>query len=196
MDRAAEWRVKDGREWRLGTEADVAWIRDGTLTGRAITSAVPAVFDAYATLELPRVPEQQQDRHDAALIDLLQRHTVDQPWWLGYLDTGVDDVVFPDARRVSLYADWGYVLVQAGPREASTWRTSDSDAFWMRSLPDLMFPADRSWLLSTLWDDDWSCIGGPALLVDDGRRDPELGARARSVDPKAVDATPPGHEAR
>jgi hypothetical protein len=32
-------------------------------------------------------------------------------------------------------------------------------------LPNLMFPADRSWLVSTLWDDDWTCVGGPAELV-------------------------------
>ena len=28
------------------------------------------------------------------------------------------------------------------------------------ALPDLMFPADRSWLVSTLWDDDRTCVGG------------------------------------
>jgi hypothetical protein len=25
----------------------------------------------------------------------------------------------------------------------------------------LIFPVDRSWLLTTLWDDDWSCIVEP-----------------------------------
>ena len=28
-----------------------------------------------------------------------------------------------------------------------------------------MFPAGRSWLVSTRWDDDWTWIGGPGRLV-------------------------------
>jgi len=34
------------------------------------------------------------------------------------------------------------------------------------TLPDLIFPADRSWLVSALWDDTWTCIGGPRHLID------------------------------
>ena len=41
-----------------------------------------------------------------------------------------------------------------------------------------MFPADRSWLVSSLWDDDWTCIGGPAELVNRFLRHPDLQARA------------------
>jgi hypothetical protein len=44
-----------------------------------------------------------------------------------------------------------------------------------------MFPADRSWLVSTLWDDDWTCIGGAAELVDKLLRHPDLQARAVSL---------------
>jgi hypothetical protein len=33
--------LKDGRDWRLGTDADVAWINDGTSAGATITSAIP-----------------------------------------------------------------------------------------------------------------------------------------------------------
>ena len=29
-----------------------------------------------------------------------------------------------------------------------------------------MFPKDRSWLVSTLWDDDWTSIGGSDQLVN------------------------------
>jgi hypothetical protein len=46
-----------------------------------------------------------------------------------------------------------------------------------------MFPADRSWLVSTLWDDDWTRIGGPATLIADVLNDPELARRARRVTP-------------
>jgi hypothetical protein len=59
-----------------------------------------------------------------------------------------------------------------------------------------MFPADRSWLVSTLWDDDWTCIGGRTALVESVLHDPELGPRARRVELGGDDATPPGHEAR
>jgi hypothetical protein len=43
-----------------------------------------------------------------------------------------------------------------------------------------MFPADRSWLVSTLWDDDWTCVGGSVALVDSFLRHPDVGARTRS----------------
>jgi hypothetical protein len=55
-----------------------------------------------------------------------------------------------------------------------------------------MSPADRSWLTSTLCDDDCTCIGRPASLVDKFLRHPFL--QARSVEP-GQDATPPGHQA-
>ena len=55
-----------------------------------------------------------------------------------------------------------------------------------------MFPADRSWLVSTLWDDDWTCIGGPAQLMDGFLRHRELEARRVTL---GQDATPPGHQA-
>jgi hypothetical protein len=58
-------------------------------------------------------------------------------------------------------------------------------------LPDLMYPADRSWLASTLWDDYWMSIGGSQDLVDALHADPELRARVHEVDPKAADMTPP-----
>jgi len=64
---------------------------------------------------------------------------------------------------VTLYSGWHYVLVEAGPEQAATWRRNDPGSYG--ALPNLIFPADRSWLVSTLWDDDWSRIGGPAGLV-------------------------------
>jgi hypothetical protein len=59
----------------------------------------------------------------------------------------------------------------------------------------LMFPADRSWLFSSLWDDDWTCIGGSRALVDVFLAHPDLRDRVREVDPSVEDATPPGHTA-
>jgi hypothetical protein len=115
-----------------------------------------------------------------------------QPWWLGYLETGASDVVFSDVERVMLYADWGYVLIEAGPEQAARWRDDDQ---WKGRLPDLMFPVDRSWLLSTLWDAFWSCLGGPQEVVDAFLKDSFLGGRTRVVEVSAEDATPPGHTA-
>ena len=182
--------AKDGGTWRIGTQAEVAWIASGTSIGRAITAAIPPVFEAYATVVLPG-DDQQQGKHDRAVIALLREYSPGRPWWLGYLDTGADDIVFPGAPMVTLYSGWHYVLVQAGPEQAATWRGNDP-GFWKGALPNVMFPADRSWLVSTLWDDDWTCIGGPAALVGSFLRHRDL--QARPVMP-GQDATPPGHQA-
>lgn len=184
-------RAKDGRSWRIGTAADADWIASGTTVGLAITSAIPPVFDAYATVVLPPAGEGQPE-HDQAVLAVLTGQTPGQPWWLGYLDTGSDDLVFPDAPTVMLYANWRYVLVLAGPQQAARWRQGGPWSFFKGVLPNVMFPADRSWLVSTLWDDDWTCIGGPAGLIDRFVRHPVLRARAVSL---GQDATPPGHRA-
>jgi hypothetical protein len=184
-------RARDGSTWRIGTDAEVAWIENGTSTGLAITAAIPPVFEAYATVVLPSGGE-GQDQHDRAVLALLSGRSPGQRWWLGYLDTGADDIVFPDAPTVTLYAGWHYVMVEAGPEQAATWRQHDLGSFWKGALPNLMFPADRTWLVSTLWDDDWTCIGGPAGLVDRFLRHPDLQARPVAL---GQDATPPGHQA-
>jgi hypothetical protein len=183
--------ARDGSTWRIGTDADVAWITDGTSTGRTITSAIPPVFEAYTTVVLPERGE-GQDAHDLAVLGLLSEQSADELWWLGYLDTGADDIVFPGAPMVTLYSGWRYVLVEAGPEQAATWRQHELPSFWKGALPNVMFPADRSWLVSTLWDDDWTCIGGPAELVDTFVRHPRLQARPVVL---SQDATPPGHQA-
>jgi hypothetical protein len=180
-------RTRDGRDWRIGTDADVAWIAHGTTDGSSITVAVPPLFEAYATVILPFGGD-GQDEHDRTLLALLTEESTPQPWWLGYLETGADDIVFPDAPRVTLYWGWPYVLVEAGPEQAAAWRRSDGHSFWIGHLPNLMFPADRSWLVSTLWDDDWTCIGGPARLIERFLHHPELQARSVTLD---EDRTPP-----
>lgn len=179
---------RDGADWRLGATSDVDWITLGTSIDRTIQSSTPLVFDAYATIVLPE-DEVERELHDRAIVGVLADGVPDQMWWLGYLDTGSDDVVFPGAHRVTVYADWSYVLVRAGPEQAINWRARRSGC---RSLPDLIFPADRSWLVSRLWDDDWTCVGGPAALVEGFVHHPHLACRARRVSP-GEDATPPGH---
>jgi hypothetical protein len=179
---------RDGRAWRIGMDAEAAWIADGTPTGLTVTVAIPPIFEAYATVALPYRGE-GQDQHDRAVLAPLREQSAGQPWWLGYLDTGADDIVFPGAPMVTLYSGWRYVLVEAGPEQAATWRRSYSRSFWKGALPNLMFPADRSWLVSTLWDDDWTCIGGPAGLVNRFLNDPDLQAG-----PLAPSTRTPGHQ--
>jgi hypothetical protein len=201
-DRETEvWGNKDGRAWRIGGEAEVAWIRENTEVSFAITSAIPPVFEAYATLELPGSGRhdagsslEDQDRHDAAVVAVLSKHPTAQPWWIGYLERGPgDDIVFYDVRKVRPGpTDARYVLVEAGPEQAGVWREREHSN---GPLPDLIFPADHSWLVSTLWDDDWTCIGGSRGLVDAFLAHPDLQHRAREVDPSLKDATPPGHTA-
>ncbi len=205
--------VRDGRAWQIGTADEVAWITDGTRVDRTITSGIPPVFADYATVVLPD-PEDGLDpheqvvewtgryvtewqlaaliRHERALIRVLLEHSADQSWWLGYLETSLtSDIIFPDAPRVSMYENWQYVLVAAGPHQAATWRERRD---WKIAIPDLIFPADRSWLVSTLWDDDWTCIGGTGELVNGLLSHPLLGARSKRVSIEE-DATPPGHQA-
>lgn len=206
-------RVRDGRRWQIGTGADVAWITEGTAVGRAITSGIPPVFAAYATIVLPNPqdgldpPEHETEwtqylvdwsrkaplRHEQALLGVLAEAPSDQTWWLGYLDTGVGaDTVFADAPLVPVYdPSWRYAVVAAGPEQAAGWRRRD----WKLAIPDLIFPADRSWLVSTLWDDDWTCVGGPEALISGFLGHPLLGARTRRVSVEE-DATPPGHRSR
>jgi hypothetical protein len=45
-----------------------------------------------------------------------------------------------------MYPGLGYVLVEAGRPRATTWRDADFEG----ALPRLVFPRDRSWLVSTL----------------------------------------------
>lgn len=192
-------RIKDahGHSWRIGTGAEVAWIAEGTSPGLAVSAVIPPVFAAYATLVQPEGAA-DQERYNRAVLALLTGPSAGQRWWLGYLRTSADDLAFPGVTMaalptVSLYSGQSYVLVEAGPRQAGTWRRRDAGSLWWHDvLPDLMFPADRSWLVSSWCDDDWTCVGGPTSLVDTFLAHSDL--QARPVRP-GEDATPPGHRA-
>jgi hypothetical protein len=177
--------TKDGRSWRIGTTDDVAWLVGRTPHGVSITTAIPPVFDAYATCY--PADSVSFEAHERAVVEELAANTPDQPWWLGYLDTGAHDIVFPAAPKVPLYWAWPYVMVRAGPEQALSWRRGH-----MRGdgpLPDLFFPEDHSWLVSALWDDTWTCIGGSADLIN--RLCGNRLVNARPVGPDE-DALPPG----
>lgn len=179
---------KDGRSWPIGTTREVNWIVNRTTEGPSITVAIPPVFDAYVTFYEP--DGVAIFAHEQAVVNRLVEFTPDQLWWLGYLDTGAHSVVFDDLPKVSLYWDWHYVLVAAGPEQALTWRAGHMRAQY-GVLPDLFFPEDRSWLVSALWDDTWTCIGGPRILIEALHHDPLVQAHRVQL---GVDAKPPGRE--
>lgn len=170
--------TKDERSWRIGTAAEVAWIVRGTRRAPGVTAAVPQVFDAYTRIDA--FQDQAIEDQERAIVENLVRRSGDQPWWLGFLDTGAHDIVFTDVPKVSLYWRWPYVVVEAGPTEALGWRLGHMrNGFGV--LPDLFFPADRSWFVSALWDDAWTSVGGPADLVDALEHDPRVKARRTGI---------------
>jgi hypothetical protein len=182
-------RASEETTWQIGASGEVDWIAGHTRSGMTIAAAIPPIFGAYATVIMPGNHDDKRTCDDA-LLSVLRGQRSPQPWWLGYLETGVADLVFPDAPRVRLYSGWPYVLVKAGPYEAASWRTNDRATPWHSALPELMFPLDRSWLVSTLWDDDWRCVGGPTGLIEAILRHPWLEAREVALD---EDVAPSGH---
>jgi hypothetical protein len=127
-------RARDGSTWRIGTQAEVAWIADGTSAGRTAAAAIPPAFEAYATVVLPPRGE-GKDQNDRAVLALLSEQSPGHRWWLGHLDTGADDIVFPGAPKVTLYSGWHYVLAEAGPEQAATWRRHGGWSFWKGACP-------------------------------------------------------------
>jgi hypothetical protein len=77
---------RDGRYWRIGTAREVDWIVNRTTDGPSITTAIPPVFEAYATFYEP--DGVAIIAHERAVVNRLDQLTPDQPWWLGYLETG------------------------------------------------------------------------------------------------------------
>jgi hypothetical protein len=184
-------RPGERERWRIGGCSEVTWINTEIRAGLTVTAAIPPTYARYATIVVPDEAG-RRSRSDAAVLDLLSAHTPPQPWWLGYLDTGVADIVFPEAPKVIVYSGWPYVLVEAGPQQAAIWRRRTNTTPWHSGLPELLFPVDRSWLVSTLWDDDWRCVGGPGSLVAAILHHPDLDSREVTLE---EDATPPGHKA-
>jgi hypothetical protein len=182
-------RIKDGRSWRIGSAAEVAWIEGAVDFSAPTVTEVPPGFAAYCRLELPDLRYARRDEaaaaqaaHDEAVVDVLRAAPGSHSWWLGYLEYGTGvDLVFDDAPRTSLFG-WDFVLVQAGPKQALRWRSHPGGpTAWKGALPDLISPADRAWMLFTSWDDFWSGIGGSEDLIGSFERDPRLGPRVRML---------------
>lgn len=93
--------------------------------GPTITAAIPSTYARYATVVVPD-GDTAKTLADAALVEVLQAHTPAQPWWLGYLDTGVADLVAADVPKVAVYVGWPYVLLEGGPEHALNGATPTS----------------------------------------------------------------------
>lgn len=185
------WAPYPGASRPVSDSDALDWINDTTGTyGLSITTAVPPSFARFATLLVPDDLDAKR-RADAALVGVLRGRTAEQPWWLGYLETGMADLVAPAQLRVLGNLQWPYVLLEGGPEQALTWRHGREFTPWHSELPELVFPADHSWLVATRWDDDWRCLGGPADLIAEVLAHPDLDAREVGPD---EDMTPPGHE--
>lgn len=175
-------RVKDGVRWPIGSVADVAWIDNAIDFSESLVTELPPVFSAYCRLEHPDDSPGAQASHDTALVELLSEESGPRPWWLGYLEYGIDITrAFGDTPRTRLFG-WDFVLVQAGAEQALGWRASCApDPDWKGALPDLLFHVDHSWILFTSWDDRWSGIGGSEDLIERITRNPELGPRTQRL---------------
>jgi len=97
--------VSPGASLPPAGNAVVDWITGSTRVGQMITSAIPPDYARYATVVIPN-DDAAKTLADAVLVEVLRAHTPVQPWRLGYLDTGVADLVDPEAPRVSVYAGW------------------------------------------------------------------------------------------
>lgn len=67
---------------------------------------MPARYESYATITEPEPwSDEAGQRQNARLVEILTRYGP-ADWWLGYLDTGSSDVVFPRARKVQADGIW------------------------------------------------------------------------------------------
>lgn len=172
-------RVKDGGQWRLGCAEDIAWIESAIDFSRPLVTELPPVFAAYCRVEIPDDPKSRA-RHDTAIVRALTDESGPSPWWLGYLEYGIEITrAFGNMPRTRLFG-WDFVLIQAGADQALNWRTRCAPSLdWKGALPDLLFHADHSWMLFTSWDDHWSGVGGSQALVRRIIDDPELRSSTR-----------------
>jgi hypothetical protein len=112
-----------------------------------------------------------------------------------------DGVVWPVGSQAQV--DWITEKTEGGRRHSGgrPWwigylDTGASDiVFWdapkVTRYHEMMFPDDRYWLVSFLWDDGWACIGGSTDLISDVLSDPVLAPNVHRVDTQQ-DPTPPG----
>jgi hypothetical protein len=173
---------RDGKDWQVGDDQTVSWIRSNTVGGGRITAAIPPIYPRYATLmpsagTAPEVFERE-------CVEALEGCTPSQPWWLGFLHTGAFPSPFPDAQEVELNYNWEYLFVRARPPQALNWRRGNIRSGLDGLIPEIIYPEDRSWLLSGMWDDAFICLGCDESVLNTLRNHEEI-----SVDEVSVNET-------
>lgn len=171
--------------------AATRWIADGTHAGRDITSAIPPVFGAYATITHEydegwgggsHERNMLRDRVDA-LLPHLKSVSGDSDIWFGFRRDAAYQIGHEEREIDDIYAPgWLYQFA-----------TGRLDAIAPGLLPELVWPADRSWLLSNLWDDDWTCVGGSTGFIQALEDDPTLMARRVQLGQDAIPPRTHGH---
>ena len=64
--------------WQIGGIGEVAWIAENTRPGTTIATAIPPIFGAYATVNVPGT-HQEKPISDDALLSVLRAHSSPQP---------------------------------------------------------------------------------------------------------------------
>jgi hypothetical protein len=130
------------------TDEDVAWIRDGTSVSRTIRSAIPDGYDVDGLVDLV----EDGGRTESRLLTALGI-AADEELVAGWIDR--DGLMTEAGDEHLLYATWRYRIriVRTAELEGRLHPDVHDD------FPDLLFPRDRAWLVSTLWDDTWRSIG-------------------------------------
>ena len=135
-------------------DEDVDWIRQSGAAFGTLRYAIPDGFEAYGVLDLPAdiVPV------ETSLLGGLGVEPDDQ-LVAGWIDCGPWPA--PAGDEHVLYTGWAYRLRRVHASMLAGLPTEGEGSF-----PDLLFPPDRSWLVSLLWDDAWRSIGAPQKAAD------------------------------
>lgn len=126
-------------------DEEVAWISRGTARGMSIRSAIPDGFDVYGLLDLDDEARPIED----SLLNALQPEP-DEVLVAGWIVRS-DRMTEPGDEH-TLYSGWLY-------RCRHVQRTDLLGRPARDGFPDLLFPPDHRWIVSTLWDDSWRSVG-------------------------------------
>lgn len=128
-------------------EREVNWLREGNGPAGTLSYALPGRFDVYGAIDLPDEISPTEDTLLSALAPNPAAALL-----AGWIDRGPWPP--PHGDEFVLYWGWRYRFRWVLPAELQGLPSEGEDSF-----PDLLFPPDRSWLVSLLWDDSWRSVG-------------------------------------
>ncbi|WP_133767040.1 hypothetical protein [Amnibacterium kyonggiense] len=134
-------------------DEDVAWIRRATAVGGTLRSAIPGGFDVYGLLDV----SEARPTEDALLRAVAPEPSTELI--AGWIDRGPYPP-HPGDEHV-LYSGWRYRFQRIESACLFGLPAEGEGGF-----PDLLFPDDRSWLISLLWDDSWRSVGASHEVAD------------------------------